>query len=50
MRTHMERETILKKERMKLSDERVQNNAILRRISREETIKELGIQAANIVA
>ena len=43
-------ETALKKERMKLSDERVQNNAILRRISREETIKELGIEAANIVA
>lgn len=42
--------TELKKERMKLSDERVQNNALLRRISREETIKELGIEAANIVA
>ena len=45
-----DQETTLKKERMKLSDERVQNNAILRRISREETIKELGIEAANIVA
>lgn len=43
-------ETAIKKERMKLSDERIQNNALLRRISREETIRELGIEAANIVA
>lgn len=31
----------LKKERMKLSDERTQANAIIRRIAREETIKEI---------
>ena len=31
----------MKKERVKLSDERTQNNAIIRRISREETIKEI---------
>lgn len=31
----------IKKERVKLTDERVQNNASVRRISREETIKEI---------
>lgn len=31
----------MKKERVKLSDERTQNNALIRRISREETIKEI---------
>lgn len=31
----------LRKERMKLSDQIIQNNAILRRISREETLKEI---------
>lgn len=31
----------LQKQKMKLSDERVQNNAILRRLSREETLKEI---------
>lgn len=33
-----------KKERIKLSDERVQNNAYIRRLSREETIKEIAIE------
>ena len=31
----------IRKERMKLSDQIIQNNAILRRISREETLKEI---------
>lgn len=34
------------KERWKLSDERVQINAMIRRLAREETIKEIGIRAA----
>ena len=36
----------IQKERMKLSDERVQNNAILRRLSREETLIEIAKDAA----
>lgn len=36
----------LKKERVKLSDERVQTNAYIRQIAREETIKEIAIQTA----
>ena len=35
-----------KKERVKLSDERAQNNAYIRGISREETIKEIALKAA----
>jgi len=35
-----------KKERVKLSDERVQNNAYIRGISREETIKEIALKVA----
>jgi hypothetical protein len=35
-----------KKERVKLSDERIQNNAYVRRLSREETIKEIAFQTA----
>ena len=31
----------LKKERVKISDERVQNNAYIRQIARDETIKEI---------
>ena len=31
----------IKKERIKLSDERIQNNAILRRLSREDSIIEI---------
>lgn len=37
-------------ERMKLSDQITQNNALLRRMSREQTIREIGIEAAKIVA
>lgn len=37
-------------QRMKLSDQITQNNALLRRMSREQTIKEIGIEAAKIVA
>lgn len=36
----------LRKERIKLSDERVQNNAYIRRMAREDTIKEIALQAA----
>lgn len=36
----------IKKERCKLADERAQNNAYIRRLSREETIKEIAIEAA----
>lgn len=36
----------LKKERVKLSDERIQNNAYIRRLSREETIKEIAYNYA----
>ena len=36
----------LKKEKIKLSDERVQNNAYIRRLAREETIKEIALQVA----
>ena len=37
----------LVKERMKISDERVQNNALLRRIAREETLKEIAADYAS---
>lgn len=40
----------LKKERVKLSDERVQNNAHIRRLSREESILEIAKSAANKIA
>lgn len=36
----------IKKEKVKLSDERTQNNAYIRRIAREETIKEIAIETA----
>ena len=36
----------MQKERFKLSDERTQTNAYIRRLAREETIKEIGLQAA----
>ena len=36
----------LKKERVKLTDERVQNNAYIRKLSREETIKEIALATA----
>lgn len=37
----------IKKERVKLSDERIQNNAYIRQLSREETFKEI---AENVIA
>jgi hypothetical protein len=37
----------IKLEKVKLSDERIQNNAYLRRISREETLKEIASDVAN---
>lgn len=36
----------LKKERVKLSDERTQNNAYIRRLAREDTIKEIALEYA----
>lgn len=36
----------LKKERVKLSDERLQNNAYIRRLAREDTIKEIALEYA----
>lgn len=46
-------EDILKRieaEKIKMSDERNERNALLRRLVREDTCKEIGIKAANIVA
>lgn len=40
----------LKKERVKLADERTQNNAYIRRLSREETLVEIGTKSAQIIA
>ena len=40
----------LQKERFKLQEEKTQNRAYVRRLAREDTIRELGIQAAHIVA
>ncbi len=40
----------LKKERVKLSDERIQNNAYVRRLAREETIEEIAMQAAREIS
>lgn len=39
-----------KKERVKLSDERIQNNAYIRRLSREETIIEIAEKAAEKIS
>ena len=39
-----------KKERIKLSDERVQNNAYIRKLSREESIIEIAQKAADTIA
>ena len=41
-----EKRLALKKERVKLSDERAQNNAYVRKLAREETIKEIAAQTA----
>lgn len=40
----------LKKEKVKLSDERVQNNAYIRQLSREETLKEIAHTVAEQIA
>ena len=37
----------LKKERVKLQDERTQNNAYVRKLAREDTIKEIAFEVAN---
>ena len=48
VRSQIEAKTLeLKKERAKLSDERIQNNAYIRRLSREETIKEIAFNIAS---
>lgn len=39
----------IQKERVKLSDERTQNRAYVRRIAREENIKEIALQAAEMI-
>lgn len=39
-----------KKERVKLSDERTQNNAYIRQLSREETLKEIALETAHIMS
>ena len=41
--------TELKKTKVKISDERVQNNAYIRRLSREETIKEIAQHYAEVM-
>ena len=40
----------IKREKVKLSDERTQNNALVRRLAREETIPEIATKCAEIVA
>lgn len=42
--------TEIKKEKVKMSDERVQINAYIRRLAREDTLKEIAINAAKEVA
>ena len=39
----------MKMERVKLSDERIQNNAYIRRLAREDTLKEIALEAAKEV-
>lgn len=43
---YMQRKIELQKERIKISDERVQANAYIRRLAREDTIKEIAIECA----
>lgn len=40
----------IKKERVKVADEKTQNNAIIRRIAREETIRDIGREAAQLLS
>ena len=42
--------TDIRKERMKLSDERVQNNAYLRRVTREDSIREIAREVAETIS
>lgn len=42
--------TKIKKERVKLSDERIQNNAYIRALAREETLKEIALEVATEVS
>ena len=39
----------IKKERIKLSDERIQNQAYVRKMSREETLKEMAVEVASMM-
>lgn len=39
----------IQKEKVKVRDERIQANALLRRISREETLKEIAADAVNVI-
>lgn len=43
---YMERKIELQKERVKISDERIQMNAYIRTLAREETIKEIALECA----
>ena len=43
---YMQQKIELQKERMKISDERVQTNAYIRQLAREETIKEIASKGA----
>lgn len=46
-KTQLDNATLdLKKERVKISDERIQNNAYIRKLSREETLKEIALLTA----
>lgn len=40
----------MRKERAKIADERTQNNAYIRRLAREETLKEIAAEAVNKIA
>lgn len=40
----------IKKERVKLSDERIQNNAYIRRLAREDNIKEIALETAQLMS
>lgn len=40
----------IKKERIRLSDERVQNNAYIRRMTREESIRDIAMSVANTIS
>lgn len=48
--SYQEKLLSLQKERAKLSDERTQNRAYVRRMAREETLKEIAIQAVQVMS